>query len=101
METIKAVNKEINPITAKMDYSVIKPFNYGHFTIPLYKIPTIALITIFLPLWLLSVIMLGIYFQDTNLGNRLNNLSALLIAYIALVGVIRGQLPQSPKVTMI
>jgi len=84
-----------------MDHSLIKPFNYAHFTIPLYKKPVVAMITIFLPLWLLSVIMLGIYFQDSSLSNRLNNLSVLLIAYIGLVGIIRGQLPQSPKVTLI
>jgi hypothetical protein len=60
-----------------MDHSIIRPFNYAHFKIPLYKNPVVAMITIFLPLWLLSVIMLGIYFQDSALSSRLNNLSVL------------------------
>ena len=51
--------------TLKIDHSLIKPFNYAHFTIPLHKKPYVTIITIFLPLWLLSIIMLGIYFQNS------------------------------------
>jgi hypothetical protein len=67
----------------------LKPFNYAHFEIPLYKTPSVTLTTIFFPLWLLVIIMLGIYFQDTGLADRIGSLSGLMIAFVALIPVIR------------
>jgi hypothetical protein len=46
--------------------------------------------TIFLQLWFLGVINLGIFFQDVGLADRLASLSALMIAFIALFPVFRS-----------
>lgn len=45
--------------------------------------------------------MLGIYFQSTGLADRIGSLSGLMIAFVALIPVIRQELPQSPNVTMV
>jgi len=67
----------------------IEHFQYAHFNIPLYKYPVVAIATIFLPWFLLAIINLGIFFQSTNVSNRIQNLSALLISFVALIPTIR------------
>ena len=67
----------------------VKHFQYAHFTIPLYKFPTVTIATIFLPLWLLGIINLGIFFQDNNLADRIASIAALMIAFVALFPTIR------------
>jgi hypothetical protein len=67
----------------------IEQFQYGHFLIPIYRYPLVSIATIFLPLWLLAVINLSIFFQDTSLGDRIGSISAIMIAYIALIPTIR------------
>ncbi len=64
-------------------------FQYAHFKIPLYKFPAVSIATIFLPLWLLGVINLGIFFQSNDLGGRIASLAALMIAFVALIPTIR------------
>lgn len=59
------------------------------------------LLTVFLPLWLLGVINMAIFLEDNGLGDRIANLSALLIAFVALIPVIREQIPPSPKITLV
>lgn len=64
-------------------------FQYAHFNIPLYKFPIVAMATIFLPLWLLGIINLGIFFQDYSMDDRVGSISALMIAFVALIPTIR------------
>ena len=89
------------PKQNKIDYSVVKPFCYAHFEIPLYKFPGVTLLTIFFPLWLLGILNLGIFFQSVGLADRIGSLSGLLIAFVALIPVIRSELPQSPDVALV
>jgi hypothetical protein len=42
----------------------INYFQYAYFNLPIYKHPFETIITGFLPIWLLGVINLGIFFQD-------------------------------------
>ena len=63
---------------------------------PLYKFPVVSLITIFLPLWLISIISLGNFF----IGNVIV-IAGRMIAFAALLPTIRGQLPQSPSITFV
>lgn len=81
--------------------SKIDHFQYAHFNIPLYKFPIVALATIFLPLWLLGIINLGIFFQDENLADRIASIAALMIAFVALIPTIREQIPPNPKIVFI
>lgn len=71
------------------DFSEVYEYQFCHFVIPLYKFPFVTLSTIFIPLWLLGIINLGIFFQDTTLGDRIGSLAALMIAFVALIPVIR------------
>ena len=85
----------------KMVFKKPKHFQYGHFTIPLYKFPTVTIATIFLPLWLLGIINLGIFFQDNGLADRIASIAALMIAFVALIPTIRSEIPPSPSITFV
>jgi len=69
--------------------------------IPLYRYPLDSLATIFLPLWLLAVINLAIFFQDTSMGNRVGSISAIMIAFVALIPTIRENIPPNPRIVFI
>ena len=71
-------------------------FRHAHFSIPLYKMPMSSLSTIFIPLWLLGLINLGVFFEPSDLGNRIQAIAALMVAFAALIPTIRGQIPPHP-----
>lgn len=49
----------------------------------------------------MSLINLGIFFQDNVFSSRLSNLATLLVAYSAFFPTIRARIPPSPSITMI
>ena len=59
------------------------------------------MITIFIPLWLLGVLTLGIFFQEPDLGARIASLATIMMAYVAFLPSIRAELPPSPNVTFV
>lgn len=61
----------------------------------------VAMATIFLPLLLLSIINLGIFFQDNGLADRIASIAALMIAFVALIPSIRAQIPPNPKIVFV
>jgi len=71
-------------------------FRHAHFDVPLYKMPMYSLSTIFIPLWLLGIINLGVFFENEDLGNRIQAISGLMIAFAALIPTIRNQIPPHP-----
>lgn len=60
----------------------------------------VSIISIFIPLFLLSVLNFGVFFQDTGLSDRLNTMAGLLIAFVAFIRVIRASLPSTATVTL-
>ena len=84
----------------KSEYKKLANFQYGNFVVPLYKYPVVEFLTVFIPMWLFAVITLGVFFQDSGLGDRLATIATLLIAYVALIPVIRQQVPPSPRITL-
>lgn len=82
-----------------VDYNKIGPFNSAHFIITIYKIPNSTLFNIGAPTLLLSLINLVIFSQGSLLAPRIQNLAALILAFIAIFPVIRGQIPPSPNIT--
>ncbi len=84
---------------ASVDYNKIQSFECAHFIITLYKIPSSAVATIFMPVLLLCIINLGIFNQDRVLGGRIENLAALMLAFISVFPVIRNEIPPNPKIT--
>lgn len=67
----------------------------------MYKFPLVTLFTIFIPLWLLGIINLGVFYQDTGLADRIGSISALMISFVALIPVIREALPPNPQITVV
>jgi hypothetical protein len=61
----------------------------------------VSLATIFFPLWLLGIINLGIFFQNNDLGARIQGIAALMIAFVALIPTIRDQIPPNPNVVFV
>jgi len=49
----------------------------------------------------LAIINLGIFFQDNNLADRIASISALMIAFVALIPTIRDQIPPNPRIVFI
>lgn len=78
-----------------------KYFQYTHFVIPLYKYPGNSLATIFIPLLLLALLSLGIFFQQNDLSNRISSIATMVLGYIALIPSIKEQLPPSSRITII
>lgn len=78
-----------------------KYYQYSHFVIPLYKYPGNALATIFIPIFLLALLSLGIFFQSNDLSNRLSSIATMVLGYIALIPSIKEQLPPSSRITII
>lgn len=74
---------------------------HAHFHVPLYKFPFVPFTTILVPLVILGIFNLAIFFQSRDLGDRINNLSALMIAFIGIIPVIRESIPPSPNITRI
>ena len=62
----------------------INSFQYAHFEIPLYRHPLVSLLTIFLPLWFLGFLNLGIYFQEYSLADRIASIATVMIAYVSM-----------------
>ena len=44
---------------------------------------------------------MGIFFQDPGLADRIGSLAGLMIAFVALIPVIRDELPPNPSVTLV
>jgi hypothetical protein len=92
--------------TENMDSSIkkkdkVKNFQYAHFHIPLYKFPFVSLCTIFLPLVMLGIINLAVFFQSPSLADRVGNIATLMIAFIGMITVIRNQISPTPSITVV
>ena len=85
----------------KKDLPKPKYSQYTHFIIPLYKYPGNSLATIFIPIFLLSLLSLAIFFQDNELSNRIGSIATMVLGYIALIPSIKDQLPPSSRITVI
>ena len=78
-----------------------KPFKYAVFEIPLFRHPIVDMMTIFIPLWLLSFISLYVYFQPAEIMGRILNVAALMIAYAAITPIVRDNLPEASSITLV
>jgi hypothetical protein len=73
----------------------------GHFVLPIFRYPLMPLLTIFIPLWLLSINNLGIYLTSTDFSYRLGTLVGIIFANIALIPSYKSQLPPYPGFLLI
>lgn len=67
----------------------------------MYRYPSNTLVIIFVPMGILSFINLMIFWADvTDVSSKLQTVAGLMIAYAALLPVIRSKIPPSPRVTL-
>ena len=81
--------------------SKIKPFQYAHFRIPLYKHPGVGLFQIFGPLWFLAFVNIIIFFQGNNLGGKMAAIATIVVAFIAFVPSVNAAIPRTPYIKLI
>ena len=67
----------------------------------MYKYPGSNLLSIFLPLWVLALINLTIYFQDISFAGRLAVIATITLAFIAFLPTINDKIPQSSVVKLV
>ena len=77
------------------------PFKYALFKIPLFRHSIVDLMTIFIPIWLLSFMSVYIFFETAEIMNRIMNVSALMIAYAAIQPIVRENLPDATTITLV
>lgn len=73
-------------------------YEHGQIVIPLYKYPSTTIINVFLPLYMVAVMSLGVFFETNDMSNRDGSLATFLLAYIAFLPSIRESLPATPKI---
>jgi hypothetical protein len=78
-----------------------KPFKYAIFKIPLFRHAVVDMMTIFIPLWLLAFISIYVFYQTTEIMNRIINVAALMIAYAAIQPIVREFLPDATSYTIV
>lgn len=78
-----------------------KPFRYAIFKIPLFRFPIVDTLTIFIPLWLLAFISIYIFYQTTEIMNRIINVAGLMIAYAAIQPIVRENIPEATTLTLV
>jgi hypothetical protein len=67
----------------------------------MYRMPFVALFTIFFPLWNLSLYSLFMYYQDiTDYSMRIANSITIILSVFAYIPTIREQLPSTPTLLM-
>lgn len=80
----------------------IKNWRYANYKFKLYRYPINTLVMTFVPMWILTVINLFTFWAfPYEVFGRLQTVSALLIAYTALIPTVKARIPTSSQVTMI
>ena len=68
----------------------------------MYQYPVSSLLEIFIPLWILAAINLGIYFQDSNvLADKIASIATVTLALVAFIPTINEKIPQTSMVKLI
>jgi hypothetical protein len=79
----------------------VKYFQYMHFVVPLYKFPGNAWATIFIPMFMLSLLSIFIFLQtSTSIEEKLGSIATFVLGFIALIPNIKAELPQSQKISL-
>lgn len=65
----------------------------------MYRHPFTFLLMVFLPIILLGLFTLTVFFQPPELAGRIASLATLLVAYTAFFPTVREQIPPFPIIT--
>lgn len=61
----------------------------------------VSFVTIYLPLWVLSLISLSIYFTNNSYNDRLASIAVLILAFTPTFEIVRSQIPKVSSVVYI
>ncbi len=79
----------------------MKYFQYQHFIMPVYKIPYNAWATIFIPMFMLSLLSVFIFLEkSTNLEAKLGSIATFVLGFIAFIPSIKASLPPSQNISL-
>lgn len=68
----------------------LKPFQFSHFIIPVYKKPGPAILNIYVPVILLGIINCSIFYQDNReTGKKMLNMGAVMLAFVEILPIVR------------
>ena len=108
---VKSVKEGYEYFLQHGEHSVfeVEEWEFVHVEIPIFKYPVIDMIRIFVPIIILSAISMTIFVQEnavdgggfTELAKRIASGCSLMIAYVALIPMIRENLPPTPSVTLV
>lgn len=79
----------------------IRPYQYTHFRMPIYKHPGLSILTVFIPIWILGLIGLCVFFQEQGFGSRLATIAVLVLAFVAFLPTINSSIPPSPDIKLV
>lgn len=60
-----------------------------------------TILTVFIPIWILSVICLLAFFQENSLKDRLATVAVLALAFVSFIPTINATLPPSPSIKLV
>lgn len=73
--------------------SYLKYYPGIKFNIALYKDPFSIIMNAYFPMFVLSLLTLMIYLQEFQAGDRIANISVLLLAFVAFIPTVRSIIP--------
>jgi hypothetical protein len=80
----------------------VKNFQYAHFRIPMYKHPFSSLVGLCIPIWVLAVINLCIYYQVSNdLASKIGAIGTVTLSFVAFVPTVNEKIPQTSVVKLV
>ena len=81
-------------------YVKFKEANLINFECVLYRLPSVAITTIFIPLWVMGFITICIFTMSSSVDARLTFAATIYVSFAAYFQVIRSALPKSPQLSM-
>ena len=84
-----------------MEDKKVKHFQYAHIRVPLYKHPGVTLLEIFIPLWILGLINIFVFFQQNVMADKMATIATVALAYVAFIPTINATVPNTPEIKLI
>ena len=84
-----------------MEDKKVKHYQYAHIRVPLYKHPGVTLLEIFIPLWILGLINIFVFFQQNVMADKMATIATVALAYVAFIPTINATVPNTPEIKLI
>lgn len=67
----------------------------------MYRFPGGAILSIFIPIYMLAAIGLLVFFQDRDLKDRIATIAVLILAFVAFIPTVNDSIPQSSNIKLV